>query len=103
MVEEGAAPSGDPSTEPESPVWQQILTMMGNLQNLNTKAKENLVAAINEAAQSGGSPGTAESGGVPMPESAEAGQFLVVSAVDENGKVTATEAITLEDAEEVAF
>ena len=63
-------------------------------------------------AQEGGYTGTEEefaemlakgAGGLPLPLVAEVGQFIVVSAVDENGKVTATEAITLEDAEEVAF
>lgn len=47
--------------------------------------------------------GTGGGGGLPLPPAAAVGQFIVVSAVDENGKVTATEAITLEDAEEVAF
>ncbi len=55
MIEEGTEPSGDPSTEPDNPVWQQILAMLGNLDDLNTSARENLVAAINEAAQTGGS------------------------------------------------
>lgn len=40
---------------------------------------------------------------IPMPPTASAGQFIVVTSVDENGKVTATEAVTLADAEEVAF
>ena len=101
MVEEGTAPSGDPSTEPESPVWQQILTMLGSLNDLTTKARENLVAAINEAAVSGGSGGG--SGGLPLPDTAAVGQFIMVSGVDDSGKVTATEAVTLTDAEEVAF
>ena len=101
MVEEGTAPSGDPSTEPESPVWQQILTMLGRLEDLTTDARENLVAAINEAAVSGGSGGG--SGGLPLPDTAAVGQFIAVSGVDDTGKVTTTEAVTLTDAEEVAF
>lgn len=101
MVEEGTVPSGDPSTQEENPVWQQILTMLGSLNDLTTNARENLVAAINEAAVSGGSEGSG--GGLPVPGKAAVGQFIAVSAVDENGKVTATEAITLPDAEEVAF
>jgi hypothetical protein len=45
---------------------------------------------------------------LPMPTTASVGQYIVVSAVDESGKVTATEAVTmevesLEDAEGVAF
>lgn len=48
-VKPGADPSGDESTVPDLPVWEQILTMIGSLENLDTDAKENLVAAINEA------------------------------------------------------
>jgi hypothetical protein len=33
---------------------------------------------------------------LPMPPTASAGQFIVVTSVDENGKVTATKAVTLE-------
>lgn len=40
---------------------------------------------------------------LPMPPTAAAGQFIAVTSVDENGVVTATEAVTLADAEEVAF
>ena len=40
---------------------------------------------------------------IPTPATAEAGQFIVVSAVDENGGVTATQAVTLEDLSEVMF
>lgn len=97
MVEEGAMPSGDPSTEPENPVWQQILNMIGSLQDLNTGARENLVAAINEAAASVGT------GGLPLPPTASIGQLIVVSAVDAKGNVTATKGVTLPDAEGVLF
>ena len=50
----------------------------------------------------------AGSGGLPIPVTAAVGQYIVVSAVDENGAVTATEAVTmvveaLEDAEGVLF
>lgn len=47
-----------------------------------------------------GEPGT---GGLPLPPAAAVGQFIVVSAVDDNGKVTATDAVTLADAEGVGF
>ncbi|MBQ8238120.1 MAG: hypothetical protein IJZ39_08250 [Oscillospiraceae bacterium] len=40
---------------------------------------------------------------LPMPQAADAGQFIKVSAVDENGTVTATEAVTVQHAEEVSF
>lgn len=40
---------------------------------------------------------------LPMPPTASAGQFIVVSAADENGVVTATEAVTIPNAEEASF
>ncbi len=53
IVLKGADPSGDVSADPTLPVWAQIQGLMGNLSDLNTEAKNNLVAAINEAAQTG--------------------------------------------------
>ena len=52
-VQPAAEPSGDPSTDPTLPVWAQLQEIIGDLNNLTTKAKENLVAAINEAAKTG--------------------------------------------------
>lgn len=52
-VQPAAEPSGDPSTDPSLPVWAQLQEIIGDLNNLTTKAKENLVAAINEAAKTG--------------------------------------------------
>ena len=49
----GADPSGDVSADPTLPVWAQIQGIIGNLNDLNTEAKNTLVAAINEAAQTG--------------------------------------------------
>ena len=57
----GADPSGDESADPTLSIWAQLLAMMGSLDNLTTTAKENLVAAINEAAKTGGGGG----GGTP--------------------------------------
>ena len=51
---DSAAPSGDISTDPSLPVWAQIQAMIGNLDELETTARDNLVAAVNEVAQSGG-------------------------------------------------
>lgn len=59
QIEQGADPSGDTSADPTLPIWAQLQAMMGSLDNLTTTAKENLVAAINEAAKSGGGGGTA--------------------------------------------
>lgn len=60
---------------------------IGNLDDLETKAKDNLVEAINEAAQSGGG-GTDISLGV----TATVGQTIKVKSVDDSGKPTAWEA-----------
>lgn len=53
VVLKGADPSGDVSADTTLPVWAQIQGIMGNLNDLTTEAKNNLVAAINEAAQTG--------------------------------------------------
>lgn len=50
----GADPNGDPNTDPTLPVWAQLQAHIGDLSNLTTEDKTSLVAAINEAAKSGG-------------------------------------------------
>lgn len=60
-IRPGADPSGDESTDPTLPVWAQICSEIGELRDLATAEKNNLVAAINEAAQSGGSGGSGTS------------------------------------------
>lgn len=55
IIQRGADPNADPSTKPTLPVWAQIQAQIGDLSNLTTEDKTNLVAAINEAAKSGGS------------------------------------------------
>lgn len=57
-VVKGADPSGDVSIDPTLPVWAQTQALIGNLNDLTTEAKNNLVAAINEAAQTGGGGGS---------------------------------------------
>ena len=59
QIEQGADPSGDTSTDPTLPIWAQLQAMMGDLSNLTTTARDNLVAAINEAAKSSGGGGAA--------------------------------------------
>ena len=54
VVCDSANPSGDTTTDPALPVWAQIQTMIGDLRKLDTTAKENLVAAVNEALTKGG-------------------------------------------------
>ena len=57
-IASGADPSGDESTDPTLPVWGQIQGMIGNLENLETESKDNMVDAINEAAKRGGGGGS---------------------------------------------
>lgn len=44
----GVDPSGDEGTDPSLPIWAQIRALIGDLEDLDTEAAENLVAAINE-------------------------------------------------------
>ena len=56
-VQPGADPSGDASADPSLPVWAQLQNQIGDLDDLQTYNKGNLVDAINEARSSGGSGG----------------------------------------------
>ncbi|MBS1366228.1 MAG: hypothetical protein HPZ81_00830 [Oscillospiraceae bacterium] len=60
VIQGAATPSGDASTAPSLPVWAQIQAMVGDLGTLDTEAKSNLVAAINEALTTGGEIAPAE-------------------------------------------
>ena len=52
-----AEPSGDPGADPTLPIWAQLQRQIGDLDDLQTYNKGNLVDAINEARSSGGSGG----------------------------------------------
>lgn len=65
FVRPAADPNEDPSTNPTLPIWGQIINLIGNLNNLTTEAKNNLVAAINEIAQGGSGGGGSD--GVWLP------------------------------------
>jgi hypothetical protein len=56
-VQPSADPSGDASADPSLPVWAQLQKQIGDLDDLKTYNKGNLVDAINEARQSGGGSG----------------------------------------------
>ena len=56
-VQPAAEPSGDASTDQSLPVWAQLQAQIGDLDDLKTYNKGNLVQAINEARQSGGGGG----------------------------------------------
>lgn len=62
IIQRGADPNADPSTKPTLPVWAQLQAQIGDLSNLTTEDKTNLVAAINEAAKSGGGSGGGKDG-----------------------------------------
>lgn len=52
-----AEPSGDPGADPTLPIWAQLQSQIGDMDDLQTYNKGNLVDAINEARSSGGSGG----------------------------------------------
>lgn len=52
-----AEPSGDPGADPTLPIWAQLQKQIGDLDDLKTYNKGNLVDAINEARSSGGTGG----------------------------------------------
>lgn len=56
-IQPGADPSGDETADPSLPVWAQLQKQIGDLDDLQTYNKGNLVAAINEARNSGGGTG----------------------------------------------
>ena len=66
-IQIGVDPEGEEGKDPSPSLWQDILDAIGNLQNLKTTTKENLVAAINEvyarAISGGGGGGGGEGGG----------------------------------------
>lgn len=51
----GANASADPGLEPTPTAYDEIMSAMGNLNALQTKTKESLVAAINELVEAGAS------------------------------------------------
>ncbi len=54
MIRPGVNPAWDPAAEPGLPVWAQLLSRMGDLEELRTAQKTSLVAAINSVTVSGG-------------------------------------------------
>lgn len=61
-IQEGATPGQD--TQPPTPtVYEQLLADIGNLDDLDTRSKDSLVAAINEVFTTGG--GGGGGGGMP--------------------------------------
>lgn len=75
----GIAPRPKPAeyvyTETEVKTWNDLQAQIGDLADLATDEKDNLVAAINEAAQSGGGGTDSE---VPTPSPSDVGKVLGV-------------------------
>lgn len=85
IIQRGADPNADPSTKPTLPVWAQIQTQIGDLSNLTTEDKTNLVAAINEAAKSGGGSGGGDHANLTNRFFGKVANFLGDSQTDDAG------------------
>lgn len=70
-VQPGAAVGNDSGTTPALPVWAQLLAMIGQLGELETTAKNSLVAAVNELSRR-------SSGGLPSFGKEDEGKLLFV-------------------------
>lgn len=77
-------------TPTEQKSLEGLQNQIGDLNGLETSAKDNLVAAINEAYKSGG--GVDTSLGIAT---AKVGQTIKVKSVDDSGKPTAWEAVDM--------
>lgn len=86
VTQSAADPSGDTSTDPQLPVWEQIRLMIGDTKDLSTQTKENIVAAINEIIRSG----VAEDGFSPIAQVVQTANGAEISIIDKNGTTTAT-------------
>lgn len=73
---------------------EQILAKIGDLANLTTEDKTNLVAAINEAAKSGGGSGGKDGTSMGI-TGATVGQIAKIAAVDASGAPTAWEPVDM--------
>lgn len=82
-IKEGVDP-GESAQPPTPGVYEQILGSIGNLEDLETEDKSNLVAAINAAAKTGGGGGSGGSG-----SDGEDGGYYQPS-VDDEGNLTWT-------------
>lgn len=68
---DATTPSGDTNTDPSLPVWAQIQAVIGNLDELETTARDNLVAAVNEVAQDAAQSATAAKNAQDAAEAAQ--------------------------------
>lgn len=89
----GANSDADESANPKNPMWAQILAMIGDLDDLNTEDKDNLIAAINEILAKGGSDSSQNSNGLSDAVSALLITILRngVYSTDQSANITALE------------
>ena len=74
VIQRATDPSGDTTTDPGLPVWAQLQALIGDLSELSTNTKENLVRAVNEIYERGGGPtGSGENGATFIPHLADDG------------------------------
>lgn len=93
-IASGADPSGDESADPTLPVWGQMQGMIGDLGNLATSSKDNLVDAINEAAKSGGGGGASVELDTTLSEAGKAADAKAVGDALAKINNTKTEEVT---------
>ena len=87
-VSDADVPQDPPPATPG--LWEQLVTDIGNLSDLQTVDKSSLVAAINELADLPGGGGTDLALGIT---GATVGQIAKITAVDTDGKPTAWKAV----------
>jgi hypothetical protein len=85
VTQSAADPSGDTSTDPQLPVWEQIRLMIGDTKDLSTQTKENIVAAINEIIRAG----VAEDGFSPIAQVVQTANGAEIYITDKSGTTTA--------------
>lgn len=84
-VEPAPEPVEDPGLEPTAKVWQQAIGGMGDLQALETKAKTDLVSAVNEVCQ------------VAREAMNQTGSLQIVDDGEGNVTVTSTPGVSITD------
>ena len=86
-IQPGADPSADPALAPESPLWQQAME--------GVEALQEAVAALEADTQTLQQAVKTVKTGIPIPETAQLGQTMMVTAVDENDRPTGWDPVHL--------
>lgn len=86
----------DMGYDPTLPIWAQLLSMIGDLRNLNTVDKSNLVAAVNEVMSNSGGGNGAGAGGYYTPVVTQpTANTMMVSFVPSVATMPAVEPVTI--------